>query len=320
MNREQIARRVDLIGPSTGAIVSVATWCALHGAEADSIVAYVAEKMKHKETTDAQRASLIYLIHELLLTCATRGVSDSAKRSILIAVSRTLPRAVQDTLRQKTCDHTSFVAALQKATDWWAMLNLFPIAWLAQLKRTSQEAQEAAGHSTTVPSALLQVAALMQRYQHAKEVWLHNKHINAAEGTSATTNSSGGVSGQDVDNYGSINGSSSGVGGGGAGASSAIVDEAAHRCLMALRKAVESRFERNAALLAWCEAERAELEGRAVATAGSVAGTVKTEQGTTAAAHAAPHSGANTAVSVKEEVGVAGGGNDEDDVLGSFFS
>ncbi|KPI87046.1 hypothetical protein ABL78_3858, partial [Leptomonas seymouri] len=201
MNREQIARRVDLIGPSTGAIVSVATWCALHGADAEAIIAYVAEKMKHKETSDAQRASLIYLIHELLLTCATRGVSDSAKRSILIAVSRALPRAVQDTLRQKTSDHTSFVMALRKATEWWAMLNLFPTAWLAQLQRASQEAQETAGHSTAVPSALLQVAGLMQRYQHAKEIWLQNKRVKAEEGTSAT-NTSGGVSGQDVNSGG----------------------------------------------------------------------------------------------------------------------
>lgn len=317
MNREQIARRIDLIGPSTGAIVSVATWCALHGAEAESIMAYIVEKMKHKETSDAQRASLIYLIHELLLTCATRGVSDSAKRSILIAVSRMLPRAVQDALRQKSSDHTVFVVALQKATEWWAMLNLFPTAWLSQLQRSSQAAQEAVSHHTAVPAALLQVATLMQRYQHAKEIWLQNKHIKAEEGVSTTTTTTAGsgtgVNGQD----------DSGGNGGGASASSAVVDDAAHRCLVALRKAVESRFERNAALLAWCEAERAELEGHVVAHAGggAAAGLVKTEPSTTAASHG----GANAAVSVKEEAGVtgghvAGGRSDDDDVLGSFFS
>jgi hypothetical protein len=317
MNREQIARRVDLIGPSTGAIVSVATWCALHGAEADAIMAYVVEKMKQKETSDAQRASLIYLIHELLLTCAARGVSDSAKRSILIAVSRTLPRAVQDTLRQKANDHTAFINALQKATEWWAMLNLFPSAWLKQLHRTAQEAQEAVGHHTSVPSALLQVAALMQRYQHAKEVWLQNKHIKIEEGT-ATANSGGVVA------VGSGPDASSSSGGGSAGASSDVVDDAAHRCLIALRKAVEGRFERNTALLAWCEAEKAELEGRAVAHSGNATGVVKTEPGATSASAAAAAAGAHAATSVKEEGGVAGGrvagdGN-EDDVLGSFFS
>ncbi|KPI87047.1 hypothetical protein ABL78_3859 [Leptomonas seymouri] len=94
---------------------------------------------------------------------------------------------------------------------------------------------------------------------------------------------------------------------------------------MTLRKAVESRFERNAALLAWCEAERAELEGRTVAFAGTAAGIVKTESGATAATHVPPYNGASTVVTVKQEAGVtasrvAGNDNDEDDVLGSFFS
>lgn len=303
MNREQIARRVDLVGPSTGTIVGVATWCALHGADADAIMNYMAEKLKHKDTTDAQRASLVYVIHELLLSCATRGVSDSAKRSILVAVSRTLPRAVQDTLRQRAGDHTTFLIALQKATEWWAMLKLFPAAWLAQLQGAVQHAQEEAGQRMAVPSALLQVANLLQRYQHAKEQWLLNRQVKADEGPVSGT-------------------SGTAQPGGGAGASSVDVDDAARRCLIALRKAVEGRFERNAALLAWCEAERAELEGRGSSGTGASAGSgvVKMEYGTSP--HAAAHGGS---AQVKEESGgvpaaPVSGANDDDDVLGSFFS
>ncbi|KAG5490812.1 hypothetical protein JKF63_00934 [Porcisia hertigi] len=308
MNREQIARRIDLVGPSTGAIVGVATWCALHGAEADAILRYVAEKMKHKDTTDAQRASLVYVIHEVLLSCATRGVSDNAKRSILKAVSLTLPSAVRDTLRHRASDHTAFLIALQKATDWWGMLNLFPAAWLTKLQSTAQDGQDDAGRRTTVPSALMQVANLMQRYQHAKEQWLLNKRIKAEE---ANANNEG-SSGQDT---------ASRSAGGGSSASSAIVDDAARRSLIALRKAVENRFEKNAALLAWCEAERVELEGRnATLTPGN--DVVKTEQGTSS--HVSAHSGAGGGYPVKEEGSGGGnppcGPNDEDDVLGSFFS
>ncbi|KAG5464493.1 hypothetical protein LSCM1_00683 [Leishmania martiniquensis] len=309
MNREQVARRIDLVGPSTGAIVGVATWCALHGAEADAILSYVAEKMKHKDTTDAQRASLVYVIHELLLSCATRGVSENAKRSILKAVSLTLPSAVRDTLRHKVSDHTAFLIALQKATEWWRMLNLFPAAWLTKLQSTVEDVHEDAGHRATVPSALMQVASLLQRYQHAKEQWVLNRHIKAEEGS----NSGRVASSQDA---------ASRLAGGGAGASSAVVDDAARRCLIALRKAVESRFERNSSLLAWCEAERAELEGRP-ATPGAGSGVVKTEPRTSS--HLPVHSGTGCGHPVKEEDGghrggTAGDANDEDDVLGSFFS
>ncbi|KAG5489078.1 hypothetical protein JIQ42_00700 [Leishmania sp. Namibia] len=309
MNREQVARRIDLVGPSTGAIVGVATWCALHGAEADAILSYIAEKMKYKDTTDAQRASLVYVIHELLLSCATRGVSENAKRSILKAVSLTLPNAVKDTLRQKGSDHTTFLIALQKATEWWSMLNLFPAAWLTKLQSAVQDSQEDAGCRTTVPSALMQVASLLQRYQHAKEQWVLNRHIKAEEGSS-----SGGVaSGQDA---------GSRLAGGGVGASSGVVDDAARRCLIALRKAVESRFEGNSALLAWCEAERAELEGRSV-TSSAGSGAVKMEHSTSS--QVPTYSGTGSGYPVKEEGGGHGGGpagegNDEDDVLGSFFS
>ncbi|CAJ1013153.1 hypothetical protein Q4I28_008466 [Leishmania naiffi] len=308
MNREQIARRIDLVGPSTGAIVGVATWCALHGAEADAILNYVAEKMKHKDTADVVRASLVYVIHELLLSCATHGVSENAKRSTLKAVSLTLPSAVKDTLRQRTSDHTAFLIALQKATEWWGMLNLFPAAWLTKLQSTVQEGQEDASHRTTVPSALMQVANLLQRYQHAKEQWVQNRNIKAEEGNT----SSGIASGQDT---------ASRVASAGAGARGAVVDDAAKRCLIALRKAVESRFERNAALLAWCEAERAELEGRAT-TSSSGSGVVKMVRGTSS--HAPKHDGASVGYPVKEEGGhgdgPSGEAKDEDDVLGSFFS
>ncbi|KAK7202276.1 hypothetical protein NESM_000299100 [Novymonas esmeraldas] len=291
MNREQIARRIDLVGPSTGAIVGVATWCALHGADADVILNCIGEKLKHKDTTDAQRASLVYVVHELLLSCATRGVSDNAKRAILVAVSGTLLRAVKDTLRQRSSDHTAFLIALQKASQWWGMLNLFPAAWLSQLQGSVQQGQEDAGHRATVPSAVMHVATLLQRYQHAKEQWVQNRAAKADEG--------------------------------GAGAASgAVVDDAARRCLIALRKAVESRFERTAPLLAWCEAERAELEGRAAVSTTGGGGSVKTEHGTTP--QVAGHGGAGSGQLVKEEgghvAGPTGSANDEDDVLGSFFS
>ncbi|GET93749.1 hypothetical protein, conserved [Leishmania tarentolae] len=307
MNREQIARRIDLVGPSTGAIVGVATWCALHGAEADAILNYVAEKMKHRDTSDAQRASLVYVIHELLLSCATRGVSDNAKRSILKAVSLTLPNAVKDTLRQKASNHTAFLIALQKATEWWGMLNLFPAAWLTKLQVTVQEGQESTSHRTTAPSALLQVANLLQRYQHAKEQWVQNRSIKAEEARISSMLGSG----QDA---------STPLAGGGAGASSAVVDDAARRCLIALRKAVESRFEKNAALLAWCEAERAELEGRAT-TSSAGSGAVKMAHGTSP--HLPAHGEAGGVQPVKEEDSRGGGPSGEandNDVLGSFFS
>lgn len=293
MNREKIARRIDLVnGTSTGAIVSAATWCALHGQEADAIVAYMAEKMKQKETSDAQRGALIYVLHEVLLTCASRGTSDAAKRCILVAVSRLLPRAVQDTLRMHAAaDHTAFLLALKKVLEWWAMMRLFPAVWITQLQKTVNQLQDASiSNSAAAPAAILQVADLLQRYQHAKEQWLQNKRIKSEDSSMV--------------------------------APGTTVDDAARRSLITLRKAVEGRLGGSSRLLEWCEAERAELEGRVGGANGSIA--VKAEQtngeaqmNSSALLGAYP---GTARTSVKEEAhNLSGNAADDDDVLASFF-
>lgn len=224
MNREAVARRIDLVGTSTGSIVGVATWCALHAQDADVVIPYITERVQSANTLDSHRASLLFVLHELLLTCASHGVPESAKGAVLIQVSRSLPPAVEAVLRLPSKANAGFVDALGKVLGWWELLRLFPTTWLDGLRRRLREAQDG---QTEVPmlAALQRITHLMSRYHDTKAHWEGSKQTGA---------------GQAVD---------------------AAVDDAVRGALAAVQKAVD-RLGDSGKLRDWCEAQRVELEGR----------------------------------------------------------
>ncbi|CCW63236.1 unnamed protein product [Phytomonas sp. EM1] len=239
VNAERVAQRIDLVGSSSGSIVSVATWCALHAHDFDTIMGCIGDKLKADSTADTTRASLLYVLHEVLLTCAARGVSQGAQRTILTAISRTLPNYVDSVLQKSQVEaHASFIAALGKVLVWWDSLNMFPRAWIHNLRKKQQqaEAQVQASSGVSLGSAsmlasLQRVFHLMSRYEDAKQQWKMSRLVT-----------------KDTDEDGSR-----GV---------ATTGGHARRALIALREAVGNYSVDGTALSQWCDQQWRELEGQ----------------------------------------------------------
>ncbi|ORC85557.1 uncharacterized protein TM35_000341690 [Trypanosoma theileri] len=172
MNKEKVGRRLDLVSSSSGSIISVAAWCALQASSADVIMSAIDERMRAASTTDATRCALLYVLHELLLTCAANGVPETSKRAVLLAVSRTLPATVRAVRERKEKERReekeeegggAFEEALARVGGWWARLNIFPRPWLAQLAGPPQAAR------SSIPARLRHIAAVIAQYNETKE-------------------------------------------------------------------------------------------------------------------------------------------------------
>ncbi|CCW70060.1 unnamed protein product [Phytomonas sp. Hart1] len=235
----RIAQRIDLVGSSSGSIVSLATWCALHAYDFDTIMGCIGDKLKADVTSDTTRASLLYVLHEVLLTCATRGVSQESQRTVLTAVSRKLPNYVEWVLQKPQVEaHRSFIAGLGKVLVWWDLLNMFPQAWIQSLRQKQQQAESpsqtpngVSPASTSMLSSLQHVVQLMNRYEDAKQQW---KTCRLA------ANNSGGDNVNDV----------------------TTTEGHTRRALITLREAVESHSVDGASLSQWCDQQWRELEGQ----------------------------------------------------------
>lgn len=230
MNAETVNRRLDLVGASSGSVVCAATWCALHAQYADVVIPCVCARLVAPTTSDQVRASLLYILHELLLTCASSGTSESAKRGVLLAVARSLPPALDKVWQlAKTSGESQscFNAAVGKVVVWWAMLNLFPRQWLDDICKKHRKAQEEVGLEQSVAVTLQRAMHLLGRYQDAKEQWMRKKERHKA-------------SGEPLD-----------VG----------AEENVRRSLAVLRAAVKGKLEGSHSLSSWCAAQQAELDG-----------------------------------------------------------
>ncbi|EPY33865.1 hypothetical protein STCU_01901 [Strigomonas culicis] len=229
MNKKTVARRLDLVGTSTGAVVSVATWCSLHASDADLIFGCVAEKLAAEATEDHVRAGLLYVLHEVVLTCASRGAPEAARRGVLSAIGRHLPQAMEHFVRLNVLrvEKTTTTAAFERVLVWWSMLGLFPAAWLdamhAKLATLHQEDDQRSRTNHAPPSAVQRAHDALCRYRDAKTQYAHAKRKDAATADA----------------------------------------EGCLRHLINLRKAVSSGLDSAPTILAWCDAERAELEGHA---------------------------------------------------------
>ncbi|RNF14761.1 uncharacterized protein Tco025E_05721 [Trypanosoma conorhini] len=235
MNKEKVGRRLDLVGGSAGSIISVATWCALQASSADIILAAIDERMRSASTRSETRCALLNVIHELLLTCVANGVPEAGKRSVLMAVSKTLPGAVQAVRALGGADAEAFEQNLVKVVSWWAILNVFPRTWIAQLgvKKETEQPSDATG-GASMPGQLSYIASLMSSYNEVKEECLRLSHTSPER--------------------------------------AAAVREEALQQLAKLREVVHCKLDGGASLVAWLDAERGALEGNVQNMPSSVAG------------------------------------------------
>nr|CCC51713.1 conserved hypothetical protein [Trypanosoma vivax Y486] len=227
MNREKVFRRLDLVTSSAGSIISVATWCALHASSAEVILGAIDERMRHPSTSSEMRCSLLYVIHELLLTCAANGVHETTRRRLLMAASKMLPAAIQAVRLLDAPDSDEFERVLSKVMSWWSMLNIFPRAWIEQIgaKEIKTQFNEVEAGSSSMSAQLRHVANLISRYNEAKSVYQHALQTSSE-------------------------------------AVQPALEEALER-LAAVRAAVDDKLEGGASLATWLGTEQGVLEGNA---------------------------------------------------------
>ncbi|ESS63896.1 hypothetical protein TCDM_08173 [Trypanosoma cruzi Dm28c] len=235
MNREKVGRRLDLVSSSAGSIISLAAWCALQASSADVIFAAIDERMRNASTSKETRCALLNVIHELLLTCAANGVPEAGKRSVLMAVSKTLPGMVQAVRGLAGADAEVFEQNLSKVVSWWSMLNIFPRAWIAQLgvKKEAEQPRDATG-GASMPVQLSYIANLMSRYNEMKEEFLRVSHASPERAAS--------------------------------------LREEAIQQLTKIREVVHCKLDGGVSLVAWLDAERNALEGNLPSMTSSVVG------------------------------------------------
>lgn len=163
MHKDKILQRLDLVNSTNNSIVATAAWCSLHAHEGHRVLECIGEKMQSPFTTPSQRTALVYVLHELLLSCSRNGVAQESKQMVLLGVRRILPATL------KVLFHPSFVSrsvptqgesvkkeeepgegeavtpssswglshflmAVEKSVEWWAMLQLFPKSWLNEVR------------------------------------------------------------------------------------------------------------------------------------------------------------------------------------------
>ena len=158
-----ISKRIGAVENTAASVVGIATWCTLHSQKADDVLRCIGERMRSPATTSDVRVSLLFVVHEMLLSCVVKGVPEQGKHAIIQAVGKILPGSVK-----AVAEDPNFQASLTKVLRWWSSLNLFPVAWFDGLRPPTSRHTSLPATSVT-PSALLPIAKLMSKYESAKE-------------------------------------------------------------------------------------------------------------------------------------------------------
>lgn len=166
MHKDKILQRLDLVNTTNNSVVATAAWCSLHAHDSTRILECIAEKMQSPHTTYSQRTALVYVLHELLLSCSRNGVALESKQAVLLAARSMLPTTLRVIFhptfvsrqaaaqgeggkgvkkesfeepvaeaQQLSCwGLHNFTLAMEKSIEWWRMLQLFPEPWLEEVR------------------------------------------------------------------------------------------------------------------------------------------------------------------------------------------
>lgn len=173
-------RRLDLVTSSSNSVVAVGAWCALNAHEANKILECIGERLCSTQTSGVQRVALVYVVHELLLTCSKKGMPEKAKELVLVGVSRMLPKVLDTVLDPQFSPAdgtpvTDFVLAVEKALEWWELLRLFSAKWFvsveAKLRRVPAVAPTTATtgpQSSTFVTNVQRLSYFLAKYSELK--------------------------------------------------------------------------------------------------------------------------------------------------------
>jgi hypothetical protein len=131
-SEQLIHSRLNLVDLSTGSIVAVASWIALHAAAADRIFSVWCDRMTSKDASDETRIALLYLAHEVVLCCQSRSVPDRHIKVIQTAlVTRCGPGFAA---AARTSTSNEFKSKLAQVLQWWSALQILPPSILREMK------------------------------------------------------------------------------------------------------------------------------------------------------------------------------------------
>ncbi|CUF96540.1 Hypothetical protein, putative [Bodo saltans] len=128
MQRQLVVQRLSIVDDTSGSIVGAATWCSLHAHDAAIIVSVLCDRIA--DVSVPSRASLLFVLHEMLLSCAAGATGDAGKRATVNAVASLLPPTLRRAFSVEGVDHSDLRNALSQVIHWWETLRVFSSAWL----------------------------------------------------------------------------------------------------------------------------------------------------------------------------------------------
>ena len=130
-NADVILARLSLVDGTSGSIVAVGAWIALHAGAAEEIFAQWAKLISNPESDDATRIGLLHLVHEVILSCQNRSIGDAGIKSLLTAMAKRCPGAFAAAAAKAG---NEFKAKLAQVLQWWTVMKVFPPTLLKELK------------------------------------------------------------------------------------------------------------------------------------------------------------------------------------------
>lgn len=186
MNAALINKRIGCVDTAMASIVGIAAWCALHADHSDAILQSICTRMEDASVAVGTKVSLMYLIHEMMLSCAVDGCSEGGKKALSGAVAQRLPLAVEALGPRE--ELAELHEAVLQITEWWSTLNIISLDRLKAIRKpalkykkkqkgsasSSGSAGGGASHSPSagahqVPPLLRNVAALLSRFEDSKQ-------------------------------------------------------------------------------------------------------------------------------------------------------
>lgn len=192
-----ISSRIAHLTNTAGSVAAVAAWCAVHAFQAEAVVQALMAALTAPSSSRDVRLACIYVVHELVITCWSRGSSDDSAKATMHQIFSQFPAALKSAIETETLGGAAaveFAEPVLSVLNRWHVTKAFPAPWVTDLitatRRVLKDGDVAAGGGVAasgavggsglaseagIPAELLALSRLYARYKAAKEA------VSAAE-------------------------------------------------------------------------------------------------------------------------------------------
>lgn len=147
--------------------------------------------LRSPATPNSHRTALLYVLHELLLTCSRQGTPEEAKQQVVLHTRRLLLPALEVILSgngsnvfdNSVAERVAFLVALEKVIAWWGALRLFPAAWMDELQKLVHSSAVSREAETSLSVKVQRLGYLMAQYEQVKTLQLKNQSADSSPAT-----------------------------------------------------------------------------------------------------------------------------------------